>query len=414
MDRLRHALKRLHRESDLVAVLYLDLDQFKVVNDSLGPRLGDQVLMMMAQRLAAHLRPNDTLARLGGDEFVIVAEDVHSEQEAGELAARIVEAGREPFVIGEEQFVCTMSVGIACTADPGRSPEDMLREADLAMYKAKEHGRDRAEPFDDELREMAVSRLATERMVRAAVDEGRIRVEFQPIVQLASGAVVGAEALVRIEDPTCGIVPASSFIERAEETGLLVGIDARVLEESVRQAEGWRSRLQGSSLAGVSVNVTARHLGDPTFARAVIGSLDEHGIPHGFLRLEITERVLMEATGSALASLRTLRDAGVLVGLDDFGRGYSSLAYLLQFPLDFVKIDQQFVHYLDGGRTDRAIVSSVISLAHAIDLSVVAEGVETEEQRDLLTELECDEAQGFLFAPSVPASEVEALARSGV
>lgn len=413
LDRLQHALRRLDREGGVLGVLYLDLDQFKVLNDSFGHRLGDEVLMTVAERLARHVRPSDTIARMGGDEFVVVVEDLSSQQEVEELAARVVESGREPFRFNGESFVCTFSVGIAATEDPTCTPEDLLRQADLAMYKAKTHGRDRADTFDEELRARTMSRKATEQMIRSALEEDRIRVAFQPIIDIASRAVAGAEALVRITEPGGGDIPAAAFVEQAEETGLMVGIDDIALDEAARQASAWRSRLGDARFSSISVNVTARHLADPEFAPSVVTKLDAYGLPHGFLQIEITERVLMEATGVALSTLHRLRAAGIRVGLDDFGSGYSSIAYLLRFPLDFVKIDQRFIHYLEGKRTDRAIVAAIITLAHALGLSVVAEGVETEAQLEALSALHCDRAQGFLFGAASGPNEVEKLVSGG-
>ncbi len=416
MDRLRQALRRLDRASSTgLAVLYLDVDRFKVINDSLGHRIGDGVLLQIAERLTHHLRPADTLARLGGDEFVIVAEGFASASAAVELAERIIAAGREPFVVGEEEFVCTMSVGIASTADSQRDANELLHEADLALYRAKDRGRDRAEVFDEELRTKAVGRLATERMVRRAVDEGRLVVEYQPIIDLRSGGVVAAEALVRICDPDKGLLLPASFLEVAEESGLLITIDEHVLADALKQARAWQVRLGRRALSEVAINVTARHLADTGFQKAVIDHLDGHGVPHPALQIEVTERVLLEASNSAMTGLRALRDAGIGVGLDDFGTGCSSLAYLRQFPLDFVKLDKSFIDGLTRDESGRAIVAAVIGLSHALGLTVTAEGVETPEQVRVLEDLQCDRAQGFLFAASAAPDAINelVLARPG-
>ena len=408
MDRLRQGLRRLDRGTGVLAVFYVDLDRFKVVNDSLGHRIGDTVLLKMAERLAHHLRPADTLARLGGDEFVIVAEAVADEQSAIELGNRIIQAGHESFRVGDEDFTCTLSVGIACTADSQRSAEELLQEADLALYRAKDRGRDRAEVFDEELRTKAVGRLVTERMLRRAIDEQRLVVEYQPIIDLRTGLAVGAEALVRIRDPEGGLLWPESFLEVAEQTGLLIAMDDQVLVQAVKEAKGWHTRLAGTDFAEVAINITSRHLADARFPTAVIDELDANGVAHHHLQIEVTERVLMEASNSAMTGLRALRDAGVQVGLDDFGNGYSSLTYLRQFPLDFVKIDKPFIRELDGGKSQIAIVAAVIELSHALDLTVVAEGVETQSHLRILESLGCDRAQGFLFAPSAEASAVDA------
>ena len=408
MDRVRHALHRLDRRDGLVAVLFLDLDRFKLINDSLGHQVGDAVLAQMAERLLQVLRPEDTLARLGGDEFAVVAEDLISSDAAVALGARIIEAGRAPFLVGDEQFVCTTSAGIALTTDAGRSAEDLLQEADLALYRAKDRGRDRADVFDEDLRTRAVGRLGTERMLRRAIDEDRLRVSYQAIVDLAGCRTVAAEALVRVWDPERPeLIPAASFIEVAEETGLLGVIDDWVLGQVIDQAAAWRDHFPESGFGGIAINVTARHLASAGFAPSVIDHLAARHLPADALQIEVTERVLMEASNSAMSGLKILRAAGVKVGLDDFGTGYSSLSYLRIFPLDFVKIDQSFIAELARGGTEAAIVASVIDLSHALGMAVVAEGVETASQADQLSALGCDRAQGFHFAAAGPPVAIE-------
>ncbi len=412
MDRLQRAILRLDRNDGVLAVLYLDLDRFKVVNDSLGHRVGDAVLLQMAERLLRHLRPTDTLARLGGDEFVIVAEGLPNEFEAVELGRRIIEACREPFQVAEEEFNCTVSVGIVCTRDSQRGSDDLLGEADLALYRAKDHGRDRSEIFDEDLRAKAVGRLVTEQMLRQALTEGNVVVEYQPIVDLSTGRTVAAEALVRVRDPLRGMQQPDSFMEVAEETGLLIEMDGRVLADAVAQESGWQLRLPAAHFE-VAINVTARHLADSGFQKAVINQLDRHGVDPGDLQIEVTERVLLEASNSAITGLRDLRLAGVQVGLDDFGTGYSSLAYLRQFPLDFIKIDRSFLRELEAEEDGRAVVGAIIDLAHALHLTVVAEGVETEGQRRILRDLGCDRAQGFLFGASGTPEAIDRLVMAG-
>jgi EAL domain-containing protein (putative c-di-GMP-specific phosphodiesterase class I) len=301
-----------------------------------------------------------------------------------------------------------MSIGVACTADYQHNAEVLLSEADLALYRAKDRGRDQVAVFDEELRTTAVSRLATERMVRRALDEGRIVVEYQPIVDIKTGRPVGAEALVRIRDLEQRLMLPGSFLEVAEETGLLIRIDEVVLADAVKQAAAWRARL-GSKFAGVAINVTARHLADSEFRQAIFDQLEANGVPPGDLQLEVTEQVLMEASNSAMTGLRTLRDLGVGVGLDDFGTRYSSLAYLRQFPLDFVKIDKSFVDDVVIDLKVRAIVAAIIVLSHALELTVVAEGVELADQGQVLIDLGCDRAQGLLYARSGPPENVDRL-----
>jgi EAL domain-containing protein (putative c-di-GMP-specific phosphodiesterase class I) len=307
-----------------------------------------------------------------------------------------------------------LSVGVASTTDSQRAAEDLLREADLALYRAKDRGRDRAEVFDDELQTRAVGRLVTERMLRRALDEGGLVVEYQPIIDLVTGGAVGSEALVRMRDPnTHGLLQPDAFLDVAEESGLLIAMDERVLADAIRQVSGWRLRLAGTQFSEVAINVTARHLADVTFQRSVIDQLATHGVDPSSLQLEVTERVLMEASNSAITGLRALRDVGVQVGLDDFGTGYSSLAYLRQFPLDFVKIDKSFVDGVADDAANLAIVAAIINLSHALQLTVVAEGVETEGQLRILEDLDCDRAQGFLFARSAEPDAIDRLVRAG-
>jgi diguanylate cyclase (GGDEF)-like protein len=404
MDRLRHALRRLERHKGFVAVVFLDLDRFKFVNDSVGHAVGDAVLAQMAERLLRVLRPEDTLARLGGDEFAVVSEDLPNAEDAIALGHRIVEAGRRPFFVGDEQFVCTTSAGVAVTTDPRHSAEGLLQEADLALYRAKDRGRDRADVFDEDLRSRAVGRLDTERMLRRAIDEDRLRVSYQPIIDLASGYTVAAEALVRVWDPDdAELVTAQSFIEVAEETGMLAAIDDWVLGQVIKQAAAWHEQLHPHAFGGTAINVTARHLADAGFAHSVIDALSARHLPAECLHIEVTERILLESSNSAMSALKVLRAAGVRVGLDDFGTGYSSLSYLGKFPLDFVKIDRSFITDLTHSEPVAAIVAAVIDLSHALGMAVVAEGVETPSQHQKLVALGCDRAQGYYFAaPGAP------------
>ncbi|HLY83453.1 MAG TPA: EAL domain-containing protein, partial [Acidimicrobiales bacterium] len=397
MDRLTQALRRLQRDKLVLAVIYLDLDRFKVINDSLGHKLGDQLLMKVAERALTSLRPADTMARIGGDEFVVVAEGLPDVFAAQLLAERICAGVAEPFDLDGDAIVCTVSAGIATTIDSGHSAQALLQEADLAMYRAKDRGRNRAEVFDEELRATAIGRLGTEQMVRRAIEHDGLRVHYQPIIDLTTGYVVGAEALVRIQGPDSLIMP-DAFIDVAEASGLLVDIDEWVLRRAVRQAAAWHRDLGPSHFAGIAINITGRHLSDSHFAQVLRDAMAELGLAPGSMSIEVTERVLMEASNSAMDGLHAIRGLGVKVGLDDFGTGYSSLAYLRQFPLDFVKIDQSFIHELGDQTEQRAIVIAIIGLAHALGLSVVAEGVETDRQLAILKRLGCDQAQGYLFS----------------
>ena len=412
IDRLTHALQRLERHGRVLAVIYLDLDRFKVINDSLGHKLGDQLLTRVADRAVKVIRPEDTLARFGGDEFVIVAEDLSDLSQATGLAERVRTAMAEPFDLSGESVVCTVSAGVAtASAESGQNAQGLLQEADLALYRAKNRGRNRVEVFDEDLRTTAVGRLGVERMLRRAIHDDRLRVHYQPIIDLRTGRTTGAEALVRIEAERDLILPGE-FIAVAEETGLLVTIDEWMLRQVVAQAAAWMNEC-GEDFEGVSLNITARHLAGSRFASVLHDMLANQGLSARTLSVEVTERVLMEASSSAIDGLRTVRALGVGVGLDDFGTGYSSLAYLRQCPLDFVKIDGSFVAELGGKSEEVAIVNAIIGLAHALHLKVIAEGVETEEQRRILTGLGCDRAQGFLFSPAVPAASITEFIKRG-
>lgn len=407
MDRVQHALRRLERQETLVAVFMLDLDGFKRVNDTLGHSVGDVVLSRTAERIGSMLRHPDTLARLGGDEFAILIEDVPHLEMATALADRIVAASREPITIGDEDLVCTTSLGISVTGDSRRSPETLLEEADLALYRAKETGRDRKEVYDFAFRDRAVDRQEVERMLRRAMSEDRLRAVYQPIIDLRSGRTVAAEALVRVwESDGRELVTAGSFIEVAEDSGLLADIDTWMLGQTVDQIATWRSAQSSPGLDDVALNITARHLADAQFSREILETLAACDVPATMLHLEVTEQVLIDASKSTLAALDSLMKEGVKVGLDDFGTGCSSLSNLRDFPLDFVKVDRSLVRDVHVDGPERAMVGAIIDFSHALDLAVVAEGVETPEQLEQLVALGCDRVQGFHFAAAGPAADI--------
>lgn len=411
MDRLFQALRRLNRTAGLVAVLYLDIDKFKRVNDSLGHHAGDVLLQQMAKRLSRQVRPTDTIARLGGDEFVIVAEGMNDESDALEVANRIIEAAHTPFSLGEgdEEMHASVSIGISCTRDPRRGAEDLLGEADLALYQAKNRGRDRAEAFDEELRERVNVRVAIGKTLQRCLDEEVVDVEYQPIAELASGEIVGAEAFLRIKDPVHGPLEADAFLKVAEETGTLGMLEEQLLTAALSQAARWRTGVAQTGLSEVAVNIHSRNL-PPNFPRSVLGLLDRHILAPAHLLLEVSEKVLSEGSESTLLELRTLTESGVRVGLDGFGRGYSPLGYLRDFPFDFVKIDSSFIADLEGGDYQREVVASFVRLAHALHMTVVADGVTTEEQVRVLRELACDRAEGPLYGGPGSPTELEDLA----
>ena len=397
-DRLNQALKRLKRNPGLVGVLMLDLDHFKVINDTLGHQVGDEVLIATARRLQRLARPDDTVARFGGDEFVVLVQGLHNAADLAALADRIVSALREPCRVGKEHIEITVSIGVAITSLPDQLSADLLREADLALYKAKDRGRDRHEIYGEALQARAIRRLETERLLRRAIASRSLAVEYQPIVHLASEAVVEVEALLRIDDVELGRLTPEHYLAVAEETGLLVKIDEWVRVNAFTQLAAWRADRSLRSVGRLAVNVTARELAAADFAPRIAAQLHEAGLRGGDLAVEVTEQVLLQTSNSAINSLVELRHAGVRIGLDDFGTGFSALSYLQTFPLDFLKIDRSFVERVAIDARSAAIVAATISLAHALDLEVVAEGIETQEQLTKLRSFGCDRGQGFVFS----------------
>jgi diguanylate cyclase (GGDEF)-like protein/PAS domain S-box-containing protein len=402
LDRLTVSLARAERFKTAVAVLFLDLDHFKVVNDSLGHAMGDQLLIAAADRLKEALRQGgDTVARFGGDEFVILCEDLTSEDDARSIADRVNELLAEPFLLGEHEVYVAASTGIAFTEGAAEAT-DLLRDADAAMYQAKEHGRDRYEVFDRQMRAEAVDRLSIESYLRRAIQHRELRIHYQPKVDLRTGAIVGTEALVRWEHPDRGLLLPGEFIRVAEETGLIVPIGRWVLEQAVRQAQRWQAEIPGLPPLYICVNLSRRQLGHPSLVDEVAAVLDETGIDPGLVDLEITESVLMDDVELAHRALSNLHDLGVKLVVDDFGTGYSSLSYLQRFPVDLLKIDRSFVAGLGTNKGDTAIVTAVLSLAHALGMQAIAEGVETADQLAELRALGCDMAQGFYLARPQP------------
>lgn len=409
LDRLQQALNRSSRDGDLRAVLFMDLDNFKVINDSLGHKAGDELLTVVAERLQACLRPCDTAARFGGDEFVVLLDGVAGTDDAIRVAERIVQALGKSIVLGEQQVFVSTSVGISLSGDRGFRPDTMLRNADVAMYEAKKEGKGRNKVFDPGMFVQALRRLELESDLRRAIEQEELRLYYQPKVLLDTGIITGMEALVRWEHPERGLIWPEEFIPLAEETGLIVPLGRWVLRETCRRAREWGQRYPAALQLAMSVNISARQFQEVGLVRAIAGILRETGLEPGRLQLEITESVVMNDTEYAAGLLRELKGLGVKLALDDFGTGYSSLALLRRFPLDDLKIDKEFVDGLGQNEQDVVIVQLVIDLAHALGMQVIAEGVETVEQLAQLREMGCDQAQGYYFWKSLPGEETAAL-----
>jgi len=410
-ERLDQALARSVRIGSEVAVLFIDLDRFKLINDSRGHAAGDELLVSVADRLRRVVRAADTVARFGGDEFVVVCEDQTAGFEASLVAERIIEVLREPVVIEGQEIFLSASIGIAVADGTGGS-DSLLRDADAAMYRAKEKGRARCEFFDATMRTEAIAHLETQSALHRAIERDELRVFYQPVVDLDTSVVVGVEALLRWDQPQHGLVSPASFVPLAEETGLIVPIGAWVVQETTAQLARWRAHDWGSALTA-NVNLSARQLRQPDLIPTLMSALLDSGLEPGALCLELTETTFMEDAGSHRETLAGIRGLGVGLAIDDFGTGYSSLTYLKRFPVSVLKIDQAFVRGLGRDSSDTAIVKSVIDLAHALGLVVVAEGVETVDQVIHLRQLGCDQAQGYFFARPQPAAELERLLESG-
>jgi len=400
MDRLSHALTRAQRRSDLVAVCVLDLDNFKVINDSLGHHAGDKLIINVTERLTSAVRAGDTVARLGGDEFGILLENVTGSEEAVKLLERVAEELSLPISIEGHSMFVTTSTGIAIADAVEQDPARLLRNADIAMYRAKTNGKARHAMFDDSMTGDALERLELEADLRDAIDHGQLRVYYQPIVDLESGRVAEVEALVRWEHPTRGLIAPLKFIPIAEETGLIVPLGMWVMREACRQTKLWQDEFSRYPELMVGVNLSARQLDQTDLIDDVSAVLKETGLPPGALRLEITESLTVEGGEWTQNRLRALKALGVKLAVDDFGTGYSSMAYLSNFPIDTLKIDRSFVNKI-AEPEGSAIVQAIITLAHSLGLNVTGEGIESQDQLRSLQSLGCHEGQGYYFSRPV-------------
>jgi diguanylate cyclase (GGDEF)-like protein/PAS domain S-box-containing protein len=414
LDRLGQALARAGRRQGGVGVLYLDLDNFKLINDSLGHHAGDDLLVAAASRLQTCFRNDDTVARLGGDEFVVLLGHPASAAEASLAAERIAQEFSRPFVIEGRKFTVTVSVGIALSYTGQEGADSMLRNADVAMYRAKTGGKARHIVFDASMHSDALAKLDLQDELRKAFEEKELCVFYQPIVLLESGRIVKVEALVRWQHPTRGLIAPEEFIPIAEETGLIVPLGQWVLEVACRQAAAWQAQLHFEPPLAISVNLSACQFQHPTLIEDIKRALRAACLAPTSLMLEITESVIMHDVEATIATLTELKQLGIQIAIDDFGTGYSSLAYLKLLPLDVIKIDRSFVNGIGRDREDTAIVRSIISLAKALDLEVTAEGIETTEQSALLKSWDCERGQGYYFArPQIAAAVTELLQADG-
>jgi diguanylate cyclase (GGDEF)-like protein/PAS domain S-box-containing protein len=410
MDRLEHALARSSRGDRRMAVLYLDLDDFKAVNDSLGHPVGDRLLVAVSERLRGALRPADTAARMGGDEFAILLDELPAGTQRREIAERLLRTLRGPYAIDGRQLLVRVSIGMATPRAGGESADDLLRNADLAMYAAKRKGKDRVELFRSRLYAQERDRLALKTDLERALDNDELRVVYQPILELSTGAMVGAEALLRWTHPERGPIPPAEFIPIAEEGGLILELGRFVLRTACQEVAHWPRPARGWPLA-ISVNISARQL-NGTLVREVSQALAAANLEPARLTLEITESVLVQDSQGTIERLQALKDLGVRLAIDDFGTGYSSLGYLRRFPIDALKIDRSFVAGLDGQADQSALVGSIIRLAETLRLDTVAEGIENEHQRQELVALGAHHGQGFLFSHPLESEALLEFART--
>lgn len=410
-DRITQSLANAKRYNLRVAVLFIDLDNFKFINDSLGHALGDRMLIIQADRLNKCIRSGDTVARYGGDEFVVVVSNLEKSEDAANVAQNIQELISRPFTIDGHEFGITCSIGISLYPKDGGDVDALLKNADAAMYRVKEHSRNSFQFYTSEMNERVVERMVVERHLRHALEREQLEMLFQPQIELTGGRIVGVEALLRWHSPELGLVPPARFIPLAEETGLIVSIGEWVLNTCCRQNKAWQDA--GLAPLTISVNLSARQLQKKDLAGAIAATLRETGLEARYLELEIVESMVMKDVEGAMTIMRELKGLGIQLAMDDFGTGYSSLSYLKRFPFDRLKIDLSFVRDMMIDPESAAIARTIIAMAHNLNLRAIAEGVETEEQLKYLRLHGCDEIQGYYASPPVTAVEFEALLRSG-
>jgi diguanylate cyclase (GGDEF)-like protein len=397
-----HALARAQRQSQAVTVMFIDLDNFKTVNDSLGHAAGDRLLVEAARRLATCVRGSDLIARLGGDEFAVLLEETRDVTEALQVAERVGTAFARPFVLAGKEVFVTSSIGIART-EHGETSDELVRNADLAMYVAKQRGKGQSVLFEPRMHAAALQLLDMQADLSRAIDLDEFFLVYQPIVELATGHVIGAEALVRWRSPERGVVPPGVFIPLAEDTGLIVAIGRWVLRRACREARRWTDERRVP--VRISVNLSGRQLQSQEIVEDVRQALEESGLDASQLVLELTESMAMQNTDLTMARLTALKALGVAIAIDDFGTGYSSLSYLQRFPVDILKIDKAFVDVVEQGTDGSVLATAIVGLSETLRMTAVAEGIETESQRQKLLSLGCEFGQGYLFAPALSTEE---------
>lgn len=410
-DRLTHAMAQADRYHQILAVLFLDLDRFKAINDTLGHNVGDQLLKMAAERIRSCIRDCDTVARLGGDEFTIIVDDIIEVQDAAVVAQKILDTLSQPFILHGHEVFISVSIGVTLYPNDDENADNLLRNADSAMYRAKEYGRNNYQFYVADMNVKARERLMLESQLRRALDRNEFMLYYQPRVDLFTGRVIGAEALLRWRHPDMGLVPPVQFIPILEETGMIIPVGEWVLQQASAQNRAWQEL--GLPPIRMAVNLSVRQFIQKDLAESVLAIIERAGLLPEYLELEITEDLLLENNQTNIVTLTKLRNRGVHISIDDFGTGYSSLSYLKRLPIDTLKIDQSFLRDIDNDPDNKAITSAIIAMAASLHLNVLAEGVETEEQLSFLRAQGCNEVQGFSFSQPLTADEFERLLVDG-
>ena len=411
MDRLGQSLSRVRWHKRLVAVLFLDLDHFNRINDTLGHDTGDLLLKAVAQRLSSCVREGDTVARIAGDEFTIILSDVAQAEDVPKVTQKIVDTIANPFVVAGRELFVTTSMGISLFPNDGQDGQTLLKNANAAMYRAKEQGRNHYQHYSPAMNVRTLERLALENSLRHALERKELLLHYQPRVDLETGQIMGVEALLRWQYPNLGLVPPNQFIPLAEETGLIIPIGEWVLRTACQQNKLWQT--MGLLPIRVAVNLSPRQFEKKDFVKTVAKVLKDTDLDPHYLELELTESLIMKSAETSITTLRQLNAMGIQISIDDFGTGYSSLSYLRRFPIQALKIDQSFVRDITTDPDDSVIVTAMIILAHSLKLKVIAEGVETKEQLDFLRSLKCHEMQGYYFSRPLPEDEVTRLLATG-